>query len=150
MPLSRRMTRFASYTGNHMVQLRFPVDQSGSAVTTEAVARLIAVNVAPRGFFQAWRRIENVSNGPVQPVNCRVVAHAAFSEPSTTAEHIGLGEVGITEHIKDRLTEGFFPVSHTIDALLAVAYDLIGKLPSLDRKSTRLNSSHRTISYAVF
>src|SRR5207248_11716877 len=30
------------------------------------------------------------------------------------------------------------------------AKDLIGKTGYLDRKSTRLNSSHRTISYAVF
>ena len=67
MPLSRPMARFASYTGNHMVQLKFPVDQRGSGVATEAVARLIAVDVAACRFFQAWRWIENVSNSPVQP-----------------------------------------------------------------------------------
>src|SRR5207248_5958776 len=30
------------------------------------------------------------------------------------------------------------------------AKDMLGRTPGKDRKSTRLNSSHRTISYAVF
>src|SRR5437764_7187776 len=37
----------------------------------------------------------------------------------------------------------------TVDVADAVDHD-IPRLPSLDRKSTRLNSSHRCISYAVF
>jgi len=133
MPLSRPMASFASNTRNYAIELNFPVDQRGSGVATEAVASFIAVDVAACGFFYAWRWIESVSNRPIQPVNRRVVTHATLVEPSTTAEHIGLGDVGVTECIEDRLTEGFFSVSHTIDALQAVTYDLIGKPPGLKR-----------------
>src|SRR5438876_9994491 len=37
-----------------------------------------------------------------------------------------------------------------VPAFLRVDHDGQGPLPALDRKSTRLNSSHPSISYAVF
>src|SRR5216110_43665 len=74
-PVSRSfaMACFSSNTEKHAIEPKLPVDQRGGAVATEAVARFIAVDVAPSRLFEVWRRIENVSNGPIQPVNCRVI-----------------------------------------------------------------------------
>src|SRR5438034_3147057 len=79
------------------------------------------------------------------------------------ADEVGLSRPAVMERVKrleeagyitgygarlDRAKAGF-PVT----AFVAVRYansDYLGEEPRIDRKSTRLNSSHTVISYAVF
>src|SRR5436189_4733970 len=46
--------------------------------------------------------------------------------------------------------EPFFDSVDTLEAILGVLPPLLERVHGVDRKSTRLNSSHRCISYAVF
>jgi len=75
---SRPVAGLAGHAGNQSIQLKFGTDHGGGTVATEAVPRFIAADVAARGLLQAGRRIENVSDRPVQSVDRRVIAYAAF------------------------------------------------------------------------
>src|SRR5256886_12890528 len=52
------------------------------------------------------------------------------------------------DELVGRISSGMF--GHTLGASLGLGYLANGGAPVRDRKSTRLNSSHSQISYAVF
>src|SRR5690606_41386182 len=69
---------------------------------------------------------------------------------------LGLGNRDVAEHFMnsgaDRFAVGEWEESHGVPVLASAQSSLIcrRKSGSIDRKSTRLNSSHVKISYAVF
>src|SRR5688572_32554196 len=71
--------------------------------------------------------------------------------PYTTlfrSDHGGTADVDHLDRL--RFPEGIEVHHHEVDALDAVLPDLVEVAIHRDRKSTRLNSSHSQISYAVF
>src|SRR5690242_1199033 len=46
------VTRLTTHTRNEAIEVQLVVDDGGSAVTTEAIARLIAANIATQGLLQ--------------------------------------------------------------------------------------------------
>src|SRR5690625_5474440 len=75
-----------------------------------------------------------------------------LSDPLST-ELVGIGKLNMTltefgNKDGDRSTGSTFRLHSVTQCLLASYFSLISA--SLDRKSTRLNSSHVAISYAVF
>ena len=60
--------------------------------------------------------------------------------------HVNVGTIGHVDHGKTTLTAALTKVMAEQGGGEVKAFDQIDK----DRKSTRLNSSHRCISYAVF
>src|SRR5205807_8729046 len=87
------------------------------------------------------RRSSDLSGrlGPFLAVNC-----AALPETLAEAELFGYRRGAFTG--ADRASPGFFRSADRGTLLL----DEVSDLPLGDRKSTRLNSSHLVISYAVF
>src|SRR5689334_23590295 len=61
------------------------------------------------------------------------------------------GPIRIAQVSGQVATAGFVPLVH-LAAVLSISIGLLNlfPIPLLDRKSTRLNSSHSSISYAVF
>src|SRR5258707_15452583 len=84
------MTRFTAYAGNHMVELKPIVDGRGSAVATETISRLSAVNIASRSFLNAGRWVQSVAKGPIKAIDSRVVANPTFLQPAVVAKDKGL------------------------------------------------------------
>src|SRR2546423_13848941 len=121
----RAVARFAAYSGRKMLEIECAASHGGCAMTAKAVSRFVAFDVAPGCFFQAWRRIQRVSNGPVQPVNAPVVTYAPFPQPAIVPKHVRLRHMRISESIEYGLTERFFAIANAIDALMAVADNLV-------------------------
>src|SRR5207248_10105230 len=73
--------------------------------------------------------------------------------PTRRSSDLG-GSVGVdlrTPHGRRIFAYGFCePAARAMRALLSPGEVMIDAGANIDRKSTRLNSSHRTISYAVF
>src|SRR5207248_7176902 len=69
---------------------------------------------------------------------------AAIERPPTA----DLAAFDVYAHAKDLLVTANAGTTGKADLLQAI--DLLNQAVARDRKSTRLNSSHRTISYAVF
>jgi len=138
---SRPVAVLTGNAGNQSIKLQFIVNNGGCAVTTEAVARLIAGDVAAKGLLQTGRRIQRVADRPVQAIDARVITHATFIEFAIVTEHVSLRDLGIAKYIGDRLTDGFFSVGHAVDALLVVADDLIG-VCSGAKGHPRMRSQH--------
>src|SRR5260221_6986799 len=90
---------------------------------------------------------QHVDNAPLElPIAARGVAHAPLHERRhAPVRHVRLG-------LQDRGQSNFR--RHFLRGLRRFATLLVGDLASFyimrDRKSTRLNSSHTVISYAVF
>src|SRR5882724_5233216 len=122
---SRAVAGFAGHAGNQTIQLKFGVDHCGCAVATEAVPRFIAVDVAARCLFKTGRRIEDVSDRPVQSIDRRVIAYATFVEFSVAPVDVSLGHMRMAESVEYRLADRLFSVGYAVHALLAVAYDLV-------------------------
>src|SRR2546429_1246481 len=141
MAPSRSVAGLAGHAGNQSLQLKLGVDHRGGAVTAETIARFIDTDVAAGGLLQARRRIEEVSDRPVQSIDRRVIAHAGFIKLSVAAVDISLGDMGISKRVKNRLPDGLFSVAHTIRVLLAIAYDLVGVRPGL-KSHPRVGSQH--------
>src|SRR5437867_4830582 len=72
---------------------------------------------------------------------------SCFLAALTAAALLGVKPSGLWRIYKGTAKQLAFPML-TIAIMLAVAY--LMNYSGIDRKSTRLNSSHRTISYAVF
>src|SRR5437763_13274768 len=58
--------------------------------------------------------------------------------------------IGVVGHVVRQVRQSASVRAHDIDFVVAVAVRHEGDSVARDRKSTRLNSSHRCISYAVF
>src|SRR5437764_5048688 len=124
---------------------------AGNAIFTEAGAAVIA-----HRNERAWVRTENLKffqqNGATPTAEQRAQV-AALVEPQITYDHILELSLGGSSAGGRSARVVYFPghtggdsVVYIPDANVVFTGDLAWK----DRKSTRLNSSHRCISYAVF
>src|SRR3712207_1255961 len=95
------------------------------------------------GYNRYWLAEHHNMVGIASAATSVVIAHVAGG---TKSIRVGAGGIMLPNHSPLVIAEQF----GTLDALFPGRIDLgVGRAPG-DRKSTRLNSSHANISYAVF
>src|SRR3712207_7354114 len=69
---------------------------------------------------------------------------------TTLFRSLGLKRKGSDRFVYNLMSDGELDEGPTWEAAMSAGHWKLGNLICLDRKSTRLNSSHANISYAVF
>src|ERR1700746_250225 len=90
MLLSWAMAGFATHPCNQVFELQFVFYSRICAMTAEAIPGFVTVDVTAYGFLKSRRRVQGVSDRPVQSVNRAVVADPRLVQFSVVSEHVSL------------------------------------------------------------
>src|SRR2546430_8804378 len=97
--------------------------------------------MAPRNAYLEFAA-QPATMTPYTPME---VSDSRYSRPASAFDTTTVGDSGITAQAANAGTSATMGASRNRNLL-----EFVGMMTSLDRKSTRLNSSHSQISYAVF
>src|SRR5262245_2562616 len=89
-----------------------------------------------------------MTKGNVQAFDLGVKAHSAFVKIASVFEHVCLTSLPLPKAIKDRLRNGLFPVRNSVEALIALANDLVKKL-SLAESQSLMRTEDRRFSHKL-
>src|SRR5437867_10074089 len=114
-----------------------------------------ACYVQHKKFSSEWFETEPAGGEHAQEMSTRKNQHIAFDRAYPTDNTIGSGTdllwrfpVGAT--VAKQLPAGPLRTNLRVSKTFVIAIVPFDQIAIADRKSTRLNSSHRTTSYAVF